>query len=115
MNQAFTACHAGIDPASMQNKHWLSGICKMTPMRTVGVFEAKNRFPELLNAVEHGEEITITRHGNPAARIVSVSTGSQGDSTQRARVTDAMLRLRSLRQGAELGTTLAQAINGGRD
>lgn len=84
-------------------------------MKTVAVFEAKNRFSELLAAVEHGEEITITRHGNPVARIVSVSAGSQGDPTQRARVTDAMRRLRSLGQGAELGTTLAQAIESGRD
>ena len=34
-------------------------------MRSVAVFEAKNKFSELLNAVEHGEEITITRHGAP--------------------------------------------------
>lgn len=84
-------------------------------MRTVAVFEAKNRFSELLNAVEHGEEITITRHGNPVARIVAVNTGSQCDAAQRSRVTDAMQRLRSLGQGAQLGTTLAQAIESGRD
>ena len=37
------------------------------------VFEAKTRLSELLSRVEQGEEITITRHGVPAARLVSAS------------------------------------------
>lgn len=39
-------------------------------MREVGAFEAKNNFGNLLNAVEQGEEIVITRHGKPVARLV---------------------------------------------
>ncbi len=84
-------------------------------MRTVAVFEAKNRFSELLTAVEHGEEITITRHGNPVARIVSIENASQGVLGQRERVSVAMAQLRSLRQGGALGVTLSQAIEEGRD
>jgi prevent-host-death family protein len=30
---------------------------------------AKNRLPELIRAVEHGEKIVITRHGKPVAQI----------------------------------------------
>lgn len=36
---------------------------------TVGVFEAKTKFSELLDRVEAGEEIIVTRHGKPVAKI----------------------------------------------
>ena len=35
----------------------------------VSVAEAKNRLPELIRAMEDGEEIIITRHGRPVAQI----------------------------------------------
>jgi prevent-host-death family protein len=35
----------------------------------VSIAEAKNRLPELIRAVEEGEEVIITRHGKPVARI----------------------------------------------
>lgn len=40
-------------------------------MKTVAVYEAKTHFSELLAAVEHGEEVTITRRGNPVARLIA--------------------------------------------
>ena len=39
-------------------------------METVAIFEAKFRLSEILAAVEHGEEFTVTRRGEPIARIV---------------------------------------------
>jgi prevent-host-death family protein len=39
-------------------------------MATVTAFEAKTRFGELLDRVGRGEEIVITRHEKPVARIV---------------------------------------------
>jgi prevent-host-death family protein len=39
-------------------------------MREVGAFEAKNTLGTLLDCVERGEEIVITRHGKPVARLV---------------------------------------------
>jgi prevent-host-death family protein len=36
----------------------------------IGAFEAKNKLGMLLDRVEHGEEIIITRHGKPVARLV---------------------------------------------
>jgi len=39
-------------------------------MATVTAFEAKTRFGELLDRVSRGEEIVITRHEKPVARIV---------------------------------------------
>jgi prevent-host-death family protein len=35
----------------------------------VSVAEAKNRLPELIRAVEGGEQVVITRHGKPVAQI----------------------------------------------
>jgi antitoxin (DNA-binding transcriptional repressor) of toxin-antitoxin stability system len=37
-------------------------------MREIGAFEAKNRFGQLLDWAERGEQITITRHGRSASR-----------------------------------------------
>ena len=39
-------------------------------MAEVGAFEAKNKLSALLDRVEHGEEIVITRHGRPVAKLV---------------------------------------------
>ncbi len=39
-------------------------------MATVTAFEAKTRFGELLDRVSRGEEIVITRHDKPVARII---------------------------------------------
>ena len=36
----------------------------------IGAFEAKNKLGMLLDRVEQGEEIVITRHGKPVARLV---------------------------------------------
>ena len=40
-------------------------------MLEVGAFEAKNTLGALLDRVERGEEIVITRHGKPVARLVA--------------------------------------------
>jgi prevent-host-death family protein len=39
-------------------------------MVTMTVSEARARLPEVLDRVEVGEEVTITRHGQPAAVVV---------------------------------------------
>ena len=39
-------------------------------MDTVGSYEAKTHLPRLLEWIERGETITITRHGKPIARPV---------------------------------------------
>ena len=39
-------------------------------MREVQASEAKAHLPQLLDEVERGETIVITRHGRPIARIV---------------------------------------------
>ena len=47
-------------------------------MDTIGTFEAKTHLTRLLDRVAAGEQITITRHGTPIARLVPVKpTGSR--------------------------------------
>ncbi len=44
---------------------------------TVGAFEAKTKFSELLERVSEGAEITITKHEKPVARLVPIEKPSQ--------------------------------------
>jgi prevent-host-death family protein len=39
-------------------------------MATMSAFEAKTHFGELLDRVSKGEEVVITRHDKPVARLV---------------------------------------------
>ena len=39
-------------------------------MRVIGVFEAKNKLSGLLDDVERGQEIVITRRGRAVAKLV---------------------------------------------
>jgi antitoxin (DNA-binding transcriptional repressor) of toxin-antitoxin stability system len=39
-------------------------------MESLTVSEARARLPEILDRIEKGEEITITRHGRPAAVLL---------------------------------------------
>ncbi|MDX2308269.1 MAG: type II toxin-antitoxin system prevent-host-death family antitoxin [Hyphomicrobium sp.] len=39
-------------------------------MATIGAYEAKTKFSELLDRVENGERVTITRHGRAIAELV---------------------------------------------
>ena len=43
-------------------------------MATVGAFEAKTHFGQLLQRVERGEEIVITRRGKEVARLVPAAS-----------------------------------------
>jgi prevent-host-death family protein len=61
-------------------------------MATVTAFEAKTRFGELLSRVSRGEEIVITRHEKPVARIIPEGRPA------RAEVRQAVSELQALRQ-----------------
>jgi prevent-host-death family protein len=64
---------------------------------TVGAFEAKTHLSVLLDKVESGEEVLITRHGRPIARIVSAETAD------RSQVDQIIAQLKALRRGTTLG------------
>jgi prevent-host-death family protein len=53
-------------------------------MREIGAFEAKNRLSALLDRVEHGEEIVITRRGKPVAKLVPAVPGFDRANARRA-------------------------------
>lgn len=38
----------------------------------LGVFEARNRFSELVEAAERGEETVVLKHGKPVAKLVPI-------------------------------------------
>lgn len=66
-------------------------------MITVGAFEAKTHLSILLDRVAAGEEVVITKHGRPVARLV----GAQ--CLDRVRVNGAFEKLKTLRKGTTLG------------
>lgn len=48
-------------------------------MREIQASVAKTHLPSLLDEVERGETLIITRHGKPIARIVPESQGRQAE------------------------------------
>lgn len=66
-------------------------------MITVGAFEAKTHLSTLLERVAAGEEVTITKHGKPIARLV------KAEDLDRERAVQAVERLKQLRKGTTLG------------
>lgn len=50
----------------------------------VGAFEAKNTLGSLLDRVENGEEIDITRHGKTVARLVPANGGIDRETARAA-------------------------------
>lgn len=80
-------------------------------MREIGAFEAKNTLAALLDAVEQGEDIVITRRGKPVAKLVSPEAGFD-----RAKALAAVQRIKAVRQGVTLGAgiTLKALIDDGR-
>jgi prevent-host-death family protein len=84
-------------------------------MKAVPVFEAKNRFSELIAAVEHGDQVTITRRGVPVARLVAEPAQMAAATGQRQRVASALERLRQIRGGLALEGDLKTVARDGLD
>lgn len=78
-------------------------------MKQVGVYDAKTNLPKLLDEVEKGESVTITRHGRPVARLVPVTS-------RRQRTVDEVIEdIRAFRKGKRLdGITIRELIEEGR-
>lgn len=64
-------------------------------MREIQASDAKTHLPQLLDAVERGETVTITRHGRPVARLVPAA------GEDRSRVLAALDGIRALRRKAK--------------
>lgn len=78
-------------------------------MKRVGAYEAKTHLAQLLDEVERGETITITRHGVPVAKLVPP------DGKRRYDVDEAIEKLLELRKGLRLdGLSIREMIEEGR-
>jgi prevent-host-death family protein len=67
-------------------------------MESVGSFEAKTHLPQLLQRVAEGEEIIITKHGRPVARLVPPE-GAESAPDVRA----AVAAMKQFRKGRSVG------------
>jgi prevent-host-death family protein len=81
-------------------------------MTTVGAFEAKNTLGSLLDRVEAGEEILITRHGKPAARLSPVPRITDAD---RARAHAALERISQRAKESKAGPFIWEEWKSYRD
>src|SRR6516165_4236222 len=70
--RVFFACKLDYNPAYEGDMH------------EIGAFEAKNRLGALLDRVERGEEIVITRRGKPVAKLVPAGLSFDRESARRA-------------------------------
>lgn len=66
-------------------------------MTEVGTLEAKNRLSSLLDEVIAGEEVVITRHGKPVAKLVPVSSEEQESRARQAWAKEVIEDLRRFR------------------
>ncbi|MBC5798556.1 MAG: type II toxin-antitoxin system prevent-host-death family antitoxin [Candidatus Eremiobacteraeota bacterium] len=74
-------------------------------MQEIGAFEAKNKLGQLLDCTDRGEEITITRHGRPVAKLVPADHGFD-----RAKAKRVAAELREVSRGLTLGSLKLKAL-----
>jgi prevent-host-death family protein len=67
-------------------------------MKHVGIFEAKTHLSSLLEEVEKGGEIIITRHGKPVAKLVRAEERLSPEAAER--------RKKALKELLEIGDRL---------
>ena len=83
-----------------------------TTIRTIGAFEAKTKFSELLSRVaETGAEFVITKHDRPLARLVPATKLHSHEEAAKA-VVEWRQRRKRCRLG---GLKIKELINEGRD
>ena len=82
-------------------------------MATVGSFEAKTKLAELLDKVEAGETITITRRGVAVAQLVPVKAADE-KARQRALIDEIKRKRSGWDKGAKPGSTIPELIKAGR-
>ena len=79
----------------------------------VGAFEAKTKLAELLDKVEAGESVTITRRGKAVAQMIAIK--SDGESERMRALVEEIKRTRVGRgKPAGPGTTISELIKAGR-
>ena len=84
----------------------------MAEAASVGAYEAKTHLPQLLDRVEHGETIVITRHGKPIAKLVPASASKVRPDLRQA--VQEMLEVRDQHGPKLQGVSLRELIEEGR-
>jgi prevent-host-death family protein len=86
-------------------------------MRSVEMPEAESQFPALLEEVERGGQITITREGKAVARLMPSLKDNvmQGAQEQRLRAREALVDMAELRAELKLGPFDWEAYKADRD
>ena len=69
-------------------------------MSEIGAFEAKNTLGSLLDRVEKGEEIIITRRGTPVAKLVPANPGFNREKARAA--AEGLMKLQASLKGPPL-------------
>lgn len=80
-------------------------------MESIGLFEAKTHLSELIARAERGEEVIITRHNKPVAKLVPIGR-AVADGSQRRHA--ALEALQAFEPIALPGLDLADLIAAGR-
>jgi len=95
---------------SRYTTNWLTSSDEAR-MKTVGAFQAKTQLSQLLDQVEKGEAVTITRHGRPVAVLAPVAPARPAKTGE-----EWLAEVKRLRKGIILGgtVTIRQLIDEGR-
>lgn len=67
-------------------------------MKTMGAFEAKTHFSSILAKVEKGEQVIITKHGHPVAKLVPLAKSSQEEKREAVKALQAFGQVFTLRE-----------------
>ena len=82
--------------------------------RTAGIFEAKQQLSALVDAVEAGEEVRITRHGREVARLVPPPKADVSPRTGTSKGAEALKALRAWRSRVKPGPGWKELRDEGR-
>jgi prevent-host-death family protein len=78
-------------------------------MRSIGSYELKTHLSEVLDAVEHGQGVIVTRHGKPIARILPPEAAEVAEVSRAVKGLMAFPRTRLPK-----GVTIKRLIDEGR-
>lgn len=84
-----------VEPADREMGRGIMKQAGSAFMERVGIYEAKAKLSELIERVERGEEVTITKNRKPVAKIVPARAGAEVDQVHRRAV------MRDLREFAK--------------
>ena len=82
---------------------------KKTQNKTIGAFEAKTHLSQLLQDVQKGNEITITKRGKPIARLTPIK-----ENENKVKIKDILHEFDSIRNKVKGNVNIRKYILAGR-